>query len=360
MRQDICDLLPILFQSGFYTEGFPNLEQYLYRTVGLLPHELLLRLALDSSFLGIPEISAKETKVYRMLKCHLSIINHSSITQFDDITLSNHNFDRVSGADLHSVSGPESRPDLSLQTDLNKTYYSVYSQAQRQVYRVTERSLGRLRRDRANSCRDIVRQVNREFDNLSNSNWQYTTTHERFYPIPNYLKAKQFVQIYKPKHDSSMASAEILLHTAQDDANKGKLSQPKSNQHQLAPINPHRTHMVQVTWNTQGDSKDKAVDVTEAHVAMVKEVTHETGLITKIEEPAVVSLKEILNITEVGVKIIRSEGDEDSGMAMIPLTMTEITGIETLKAQIILTGADDGMVIEVKDTVTGERKKMEP
>ena len=113
-----------------------------------------------------------------MLKCHLSVIHHSSITQFDDITLSNHDFDRVAGADLHSGSGPESRPDLSIQTDLNETYYSVFSQAQQQVYRVTERSLGRLCRDRANLCPDIVRQLNREFDDLSNSNWQYKTAHE--------------------------------------------------------------------------------------------------------------------------------------------------------------------------------------
>ena len=39
-------------------------------------------------------------------------------------------FDRVSGGDFHNVSDLESRPDLSLQTDFNKTYYSVYSQAQ--------------------------------------------------------------------------------------------------------------------------------------------------------------------------------------------------------------------------------------
>ena len=43
------------------------------------------------------------------------------------ITLANHDFDRVAGADLHSDSGPEGRPDLSLQTDLNETYYSVFS-----------------------------------------------------------------------------------------------------------------------------------------------------------------------------------------------------------------------------------------
>ena len=149
-------MLPILFQSGFNTAGFPNLEKYLYETVGSLPHQSLLRLALDSGFEEFPEISTIQTKVYLMLKCHLSIINHSSVTQFDDITLSTHNFDRVSGADFHNVSGSESRPDLSLQTDFNETYYSMYSQAQRQVYRVTERSLGRICKDRANSCPDIV------------------------------------------------------------------------------------------------------------------------------------------------------------------------------------------------------------
>ena len=34
-----------------------------------------------------------------------------------------------------------------------------------------------------------------------------------------------------------MASAAILVHTAENTPTKGKLSQPKSNQHQLAPIN---------------------------------------------------------------------------------------------------------------------------
>ena len=97
-----------------------------------------------------------------MLKCHLSIINHTSVTQFDDITLSNHDVDRVAGADLHSVSGPELRLDLSLQTDLNETYYSVFSQAQRQVYRITKRSLDRIQRAGANSCPDLIVQVNRE------------------------------------------------------------------------------------------------------------------------------------------------------------------------------------------------------
>ena len=188
LSQDICDLIPILYQSGFNTEGFPNLEDYLYQTVGSLPCQSLLHLTLDSVFEEFSEISAIQTKVYRMLKCHLSIINHSSITQFDDISLSNHDFDRVAGPDFHNVSGTESRPDLSLQTDFNDTYYSVFSQAQHEVYRITERSVCRLCRDRANSCPDIVQQLNRDFDYFSNSNWRYTTVHEPLYPDPYHLK----------------------------------------------------------------------------------------------------------------------------------------------------------------------------
>ena len=194
LRQDICDLLPLLYQSGFNTEGFPTLEDYLYQTVGTLPCQSLLRLALDSVFEEFPEISAIQTKVYRMLKCHLSVINHPSITQFDDISLANHDFDRVVGPDFHNVSGTESRPDLSLQTDFNDTYYSVFSQAQRQVYRVTERSFRKLRKDRANSCPDIVQQLNRDFDHLSNSNWRYTTANQPVYPDPYLFKNDQQTQ----------------------------------------------------------------------------------------------------------------------------------------------------------------------
>ena len=50
-------------------------------------------------------------------------------------------------------------------------------------------------------------------------------------------KVKQLVQIYKPAHDSPMASAAILVHTTGNPPTKSKSSQPKSNQHQLAPIN---------------------------------------------------------------------------------------------------------------------------
>ena len=189
--------MPLLYQSGFNTEGFPNLEDYLYQTVGLLPCQSLLCLALDSVFEEFPEISAIQTKVYHMLKCHLSIINHSSITQFDDISLSNHDFDRVAAPDFHNVSGAESRPDLLLQTDFSDTYYSVFSQTQHQVFRVNERSLGKLRKDRVNSCPDIVQQLNREAEDFSTSNSRYMTAHELLNLDPYYFKNDQQTQTEK-------------------------------------------------------------------------------------------------------------------------------------------------------------------
>ena len=160
----------------------------------MLPCQSLLHLALDSVFEEFPEISAIQTKVYRMLKCHLSIINHPSITQFDDISLGNHDFDRVVGPDFHHVSGTESRPDLLLQTDFNETYYSLFSQAQRQLYQVTERSFNKLRKDRANSCPDIVQQLNRDSDNFTNSNWRNITANEPVYPDPYILINDQQTQ----------------------------------------------------------------------------------------------------------------------------------------------------------------------
>ena len=102
--------------------------------------------------------------------------------------MSKHYFNRVGGADFHKVSGSESRPDLLLQTDFNETYYSVFSQAQQQLYRVNERSLGSIHRARANSCPDIVRQLDRDYDELSNINWKYTTAHEGFIQLPTTLK----------------------------------------------------------------------------------------------------------------------------------------------------------------------------
>ena len=168
-------------------------------------------------------------------------------------------------------------------------------------------------------------------------------------------KAKQLIQIYKPAHDSTMASATILVHTAQNAPTKGKSSQPKSNQHQLAPINqpqdPQTTGDMDYTGGQRGQGHGRAIEV---HVAVEKEGTLITSLIIRTEEPAAASHKGIFSITEVEVKIIPFEGNEDSGMEMTPIIVTEIPGIEIPKAKVILIGAEDRMVVEVRDIVIRE------
>ena len=54
----------------------------------------------------------------------------------------------------------------------------MFSQAQRQVYRITKRSLDRIKRARANSCPDLIVQVNRELKANSDSCLRYTTAQE--------------------------------------------------------------------------------------------------------------------------------------------------------------------------------------
>ena len=99
---------------------------------------------------------------------------------------------------------------------------------------------------------------------------------------------------------------------------------------------------------------DEDVDVIEVHVAVETEGTLITSMIIKIEEPATVKDNGNFNIIEGEVKIIHFEGAEDSGMEMTLITVTEITGIEIPKVKVILTGAEDGTIVVVRDIVIGE------
>ena len=63
----------------------------------------------------------------------------------------------------------------------------------------------------------------------------------------------------------------------------------------------------------------------------------------------------ILTTVEGVVKIIHTEDEEDNGMEMTRITMTETIGIEILIVKVILTGVEDGIIIvEVKDIVIVE------
>ena len=103
------------------------------------------------------------------------------------------------------------------------------------------------------------------------------------------------------------------------------------------------------------DNTDKDADVIEVPVAVEMEETLITGMIIKIEEPAVVKDNGTFNITEGEGKKIHLEGVEDSGMEMTLITMTETTGIEILMVKVILTGVEGGIiVIEVNYMVITE------
>ena len=97
-------------------------------------------------------------------------------------------------------------------------------------------------------------------------------------------KAKQLIQIYKPTHDNPMASATILAHTTGDTGTKSQTSQPKSYQHQLAPINPTQEHVNGGRVNITRDSKDEGEAVTVARMAMETEETRKITMTIKITE----------------------------------------------------------------------------
>ena len=78
-------------------------------------------------------------------------------------------------------------------------------------------------------------------------------------------------------------------------------------------------------------------------------------MIIRNTEPAAVKDNAILITVEGVDKIIHIEDDEDSGMVMTRITVTETIGIEILIVKVILTGVEDGILItEAKDIVIVE------
>ena len=72
-------------------------------------------------------------------------------------------------------------------------------------------------------------------------------------------------------------------------------------------------------------------------------------------ELAAVKGNAILILVEGAVKIVHIEDDEDNGMEMTRITVTETIGIEITIVKVILMGVEDGIIIiEVKDIVIAE------
>ena len=76
----------------------------------------------------------------------------------------------------------------------------------------------------------------------------------------------------------------------------------------------------------------------EVPMAVEMKGTLTTGMISKIEELATVKDNGTFNIIEGVDKTTRFEANEDSGMEMTLITVTETTGIEIPKVKAILTG----------------------
>ena len=83
----------------------------------------------------------------------------------------------------------------------------------------------------------------------------------------------------------------------------------------------------------------------EVPVAMEMEATLVTGMIIQIAEPAKVKDNRIISIIKGVDKITHIEVNEDSGMEMTPITVTETIGIEILTVKVIVTGVEDGIII---------------
>ena len=93
----------------------------------------------------------------------------------------------------------------------------------------------------------------------------------------------------------------------------------------------------------------------EVPVAMEMEATLITGMIIRIGDPAAVKDNGTFNIVEGVDKIIHIVVDEDSGMVLTRITVTEIIGIEIPMVKVNLTGVEDGIIItEVKDIMIME------
>ena len=117
----------------------------------------------------------------------------------------------------------------------------------------------------------------------------------------------------------------------------------------------HEKTLAQGTQNIMGDNVEEDAEIIEAPLAMEMAETLITDMIIRNAELATVKDNAILIIIEGVDKITHIEDDNDSGMEMTLITVTETIGIEIPIVKVILTGVEDWILItEVKDIVIVE------
>ena len=167
-------------------------------------------------------------------------------------------------------------------------------------------------------------------------------------------KAKQLVQIYKPAHDSPIASAAVLVHTTGNTPTKSKSSQPKSNQHQLPPINQPQDNPNTGDIEYNGGQRGRGRGCDRSSRGCGNGGNSDNWYDN--QDPGAGHSQ-----GQRDFQYNRGQGQENSfrgrqgqwdGNDLI--TMTETTAIEIPTVKVILTGVEDGIIIiEVKDIVIG-------
>ena len=170
-------------------------------------------------------------------------------------------------------------------------------------------------------------------------------------------KAKQLVHIYKPAHDNPMASATILVHTAQNTAEKGKSSKPKSNQHQLAPINQPQTSYNNGPSDNNYNGGQRGRGRGNYRGPRGRGNNSNSNRYDNQERgPG-------RGQGQCDSNYSRGRGHDNSYRGRSRqwdghdrITVTETIGIEIMMVKVILTGVDDGIItVEVKDIVIVEK-----
>ena len=104
-----------------------------------------------------------------------------------------------------------------------------------------------------------------------------------------------------------------------------------------------------------GDNAAEDVEITKALMDVAITAILITDMTIKNTDLDAVRDNVILITVEGVVKTIHIEDDEDSGMEMTRITVTETIGIEIPIVKVILTGVEDGIItVEVKDIVIVE------
>ena len=110
-----------------------------------------------------------------------------------------------------------------------------------------------------------------------------------------------------------------------------------------------------MTTTIMGDNAAEDAEITEALVDVEIIAIPIIAMTIKNEDLDAAKDNVIQIIVEGVVMIIHTEDEEDSGMEMTRITVTETIGIEIMIVKVILTGVDNGIIIvEVKDIVIVE------